>query len=62
MTSNTLMGPPGITSPVPPLTSPAQYAVVQISQDGYIQTVGANIGTTTSMIYGTCWASFKFSP
>ncbi len=62
MTSNTLMGPPGITSPVPPLTSPAEYAVVQIRQDGYIQTVGANTGTTTSMIYGTCWASFKLAP
>jgi folate-dependent tRNA-U54 methylase TrmFO/GidA len=47
---------------VPPLTSPAEYAVVQIRQDGYIQTVGANTGTTTSMIYGTCWASFKLAP
>lgn len=57
------IGPVDVTlSPAPPLTSPAQYAVLQIDRNGIIRTVGGNISTTTSMIAATCWASFRAGP
>lgn len=59
--SNTLMGPPNLTSisPAPVATSPAQWAVLQMDQLGNIDRVGLNNGTTTSMIAATCWNSFR---
>lgn len=61
--SNTLAGPPNESlGSVPPLTSPAKYAVVQMDQQGYIVSVGKATGTTTSMVGATCWNSFRAGP
>lgn len=61
--SNTLAGPPNVSlGSVPPLTSPAQYVVVQMDQQGYIVSVGKATGTTTSMVGATCWNSFRAGP
>jgi hypothetical protein len=53
---------PTLISPAPVATSPAQWAVLQMDQLGNIVTVGLNNGVTTSMIAGTCWASFRMGP
>ncbi len=60
--TNALVGGNVIPSPTPVLVSPERRAAVQIDQAGYIRSVGVNSGTTTSMIAGTCWNSFRAGP
>lgn len=58
-TTNLRVGTPVTLSPSPTVTSPVQYAVVQMDQNGYIMSVGANNATSTSMMAATCWNSFR---
>lgn len=60
--TNLRVGSPYVPSPTPVLTSPIEYANLQMDRDGYILSVGKNTSTSTSLIAATCWNSFRAGP
>ncbi len=56
--SNQRVGSALTLSTTPSLTSPVQYAVLQMDQHGQIVSVGAHT-RSTAMVHGTCWNSFR---
>lgn len=60
--TNSHVGSPTTSPPTLSPCSPPEYANVQMDQNGYILSVGKNNSTTTSLMAGTCWNSFRAGP
>lgn len=58
--SNSLTGPNVTLPSLPPVTN--RWVVLQMDQHGYITSAGVNNLSSTSMITGTCWTSFRLGP